>query len=70
MSGNGKIICNHGVNLFKCQICIDALVAEQIELLEQNLRRSLRENEELKRKLSTVVRDDYSLPSDKFAGVP
>jgi predicted metal-binding protein len=37
MSGNGKIMCNHGVNLFKCQTCIDALVAEQIEKQEQRI---------------------------------
>lgn len=37
MSGNGKIMCNHGYHLFKCQTCIDALVAEQIEKQEQRI---------------------------------
>lgn len=37
MSGNGKIMCNHGVNLFKCQTCIDALLAEQINLMQQRI---------------------------------
>lgn len=37
MSGNGKIMCNHRVNLFKCQTCIDALVAEQIDVMQQRI---------------------------------
>lgn len=37
MSGNGKIMCNHGVNLFRCQTCIDALVSEQISKQDQRI---------------------------------
>lgn len=32
-----QIMCNHGYHLFKCQNCIDALIAEQIEKQEKEI---------------------------------
>lgn len=42
------IMCNHGYHLFKCQNCIDALIAEQIEKQEKEIT-------ELRHALSMVV---------------
>lgn len=32
------IMCNHGYHLFKCQKCIDALVADEIQKQEQAIK--------------------------------